>query len=361
MNSQTSIFRSPFGADEQGRRVELFTLSNSGGMAVQITNFGGKLVSLMAPDANGLLADVVLGYSTFAEWKAGNPYFGAIIGRYANRIAKGRFELGGKTYDLVKNNGANALHGGPIFGFHNVIWEAEELFENGGNPCGLRLLYSSKDGEEGYPGNLKVRVTYSLSYDNELSIRYSAVTDRPTPVSLTHHSFFNLRGAGNGDILGHRLMINADAFTPIDSTQIPTGEIRKVAETPFDFTSFRAIGERIGDNDPQLEYGNGYDHNFVLRGESAADGQLRLAAAVLEPKSGRRMEVLTTEPGLQLYSGNFLDGSDIGKGGRRYGQRSAFCLETQRFPDSPNQSHFPNSILMPGETYESRTVYRFPR
>jgi len=357
----THISRSPFGANAQGKLVELFTLSNSGGMTVQITNFGGKVVSLQLPDSNGLFTDVVLGYPTFAEFEAGNPYFGAIIGRYANRIANGRFELGGKTFQLAKNNGQNALHGGPLFGFHNVIWEAEAFSESDGNSCSLRLFYSSKDGEEGYPGNLKVYVTYSLSNDDELSINYSAVTDRPTPVSLTNHSFFNLRGAGNGDILGHRLMINADAFTPVDSTQIPTGEIRNVAETPFDFTSFRAIGERIGDDDTQLKYGNGYDHNFVLRGKRAENEQPRLAAAVHEPESGRRMEVLTTEPGLQFYSGNFLDGSDIGKSGCRYGCRSAFCLETQRFPDSPNKSHFPNSILQPGETFKSLTVYRFSR
>jgi len=357
---KTYISRSQFGGDVQGKQVGLFSLSNGSGMEVQITNFGGKLVSLMVPDSNGRFADVVLGYSTFAEYETGNPYFGATIGRYANRIANGSFELDGMTFQLAKNNGANALHGGPLFGFHNVIWDAE-LFECDGNPRGLRLFYSSKDGEEGYPGNLKVYVTYSLSDNNELSISYSALTDRPTPLSLTHHSFFNLRGAGDGDILGHRLMINADAFTPIDSTQIPTGEIRKVAETPFDFTSFRTIGERIADNDIQLEYGHGYDHNFVLRGGCSADGQLRLAAVVLEPESGRSMEVLTTEPGLQFYSGNFLDGSDIGKEGRDYGHRSAFCLETQRFPDSPNQSHFPNSILMPDETFNSQTVYRFSR
>jgi aldose 1-epimerase len=340
--------------------VFLFTLSNTKGVEAQITNFGGKLVSLLVPDRNGDLADVVLGYSTYPEWESGNPYFGATIGRYANRIALARFELEGKEYQLAKNNGPNALHGGHM-GFHNVLWEAKELQDRGGETCGLMLSYTSIDGEEGYPGNLKAQVTYLLSNNNELIIRYWAQTDQATPLSLTHHSFFNLRGAGQGDILGHRLMLDAGSFTPIDATLIPTGEIRPVLGTPFDFTNFRAIGERIDEDDIQLSYGSGYDHNFVLRQESgwSDGGQLRLAAIVHEPESGRKMEVLTTEPGIQFYSGNFLDGSDIGKGGRAYGRRSAFCLETQCFPDSPNKSHFPNSILRKGETFNSETVYRF--
>lgn len=340
----------PFGTSSQGKNVLLFTLSNRNGMQAQVTNFGGKLVSLLVPDKNGNFADVVLGYSTYPEWEKGNPYFGATIGRYANRIALGRFELEGKVYQLVTNNGPNALHGGPN-GFHNVIWEAKEMQEC----CGVMLSYASMDGEEGYPGNLSVQVTYLLSNDNELTIRYSAKTDKATPLNLTHHSFFNLRGAGQGDVLGHRLMINADEFTPIDPTLIPTGEIRPVAGTPFDFTSSREIGERIDGDDVQLQYGSGYDHNFVIRG----NGQRKLAAIVQEPESGRKMEVLTTEPGMQFYSGNFLDGSDVGKGGCPYGRRSAFCLETQHFPDSPNKNHFPNSILREGEVFNSETVYRF--
>jgi aldose 1-epimerase len=354
-----SVSRKPFGKNSKGKQVFLFTLTNSKGMEAQITNFGGKLVSLLAPDKNGEHADVVLGYSTYTEWENGNPYFGATIGRYANRIAEGRFELESKAHQLAINNEPNALHGGSN-GFHNVLWEAKEFSETGG-ARGVRLSYKSKDGEEGYPGKLNVQVTYLLSNDNELIIRYWAKTDRATPLSLTHHSFFNLRGAGAGDILGHRLMLEADSFTPIDSTLIPTGEIRPVAGTPFDFTSFRAVGERIDEDNVQLGYGSGYDHNFVLRRDGGwREGeQLRLAATVLEPESGRRMEVLTTEPGIQFHSGNFLDGSDVGKGGRPYLRRSALCLETQRFPDSPNKSHFPNSILRKGETFNSETVYRF--
>jgi len=346
---QKSVARKPFGTGPQGKKVLIFTLSNRKGVQAQITNFGGKLVSLLVPDKKGEMADVVLGYSTYPEWEKGNPYFGATIGRYANRIALGRFELDGKVYQLATNNGPNTLHGGPN-GFHNVVWDAKELKEGG-----VRFSYTSKDGEEGYPGNLKVQVTYLLSNENELTIKYSAKTDRATPLNLTHHSFFNLRGAGQGDVLGHRLMINADAFTPIDQTLIPTGELRSVSGTPFDFTTFRAIGERIDDDDVQLKHGSGYDHNFVVRG----DGQLRLAAVVEEPESGRKMEVLSTEPGMQFYSGNFLDGSDVGENGRPYGHRSAFCLETQHFPDSPNKSHFPNTILRKGEVFNSETVYRF--
>jgi aldose 1-epimerase len=346
-----------FGTNPKGEPVSLFTLSNKTGMKAQITNFGGKVVSILVPDRNGLMADVVLGYSTYPEWESGNPYFGAIIGRYANRIANGRFSINGVAYRLELNNGPNALHGGPKYGFHNVLWRAKEICMD--DAMGIELSHTSPDGEEGFPGNLNVSVIYLLNDKNELIIRYSAKTDLPTPVNMTHHSFFNLHGAGNGDILGHSLMINAEMFTPVDSTLIPTGEILSVIGTPFDFTLFRSIGERINNNDSQIKYGNGYDHNFVLKKNNNLGNKLQLAATVLEPESGRRMEVFTTEPGLQFYSGNFLDGSDVGREGLRYQFRSAFCLETQHFPDSPNKNKFPNTILQPGIDYRSDTIYRF--
>jgi len=352
-SSAPTVTRAPYGTNAEGKAVDLFTLTNGKGMKVLITNFGGKVVSIFAPGRKGAMADVVLGYDTYPEWEKGNPYFGALIGRYGNRIAKGRFTLDGKEYKLATNNGPNALHGGPLRGFHNVLWDAKEVRMQGG--AGVELSYVSPDGEEGYPGKLETKVTYLLNNQNELAITYGASTTKPTPVNLTHHSFFNLRGAGAGDILGHRLTICADAFTPVDATLIPTGELRPVAGTPFDFRTPHAIGERIGQKDAQLGYGNGYDHNFVLRPENG----LRLAATVVEPESGRRMDVLTTEPGLQFYAGNFLDGSDKGKGGRVYNFRTAFCLESHHFPDSPNQPKFPNTILRPGETYRSHTVYRF--
>jgi hypothetical protein len=343
----------PFGQMPDGRPVRLFTLVNRNNVKVQITSFGGKVVSLAVPDRAGTFADVVLGYATLPEWLAGNPYFGALIGRYANRIAGGAFTLDGRNHALARNNGPNALHGGPG-GFHNVLWDAVEVATD--DARGVELTYVSKDGEEGYPGTLKAVVTYTLNNRNELEISYKATTDKPTVVNLTHHSFFNLRGAGNGDILGHRLQIAAERFTPVDATLIPTGELRPVAGTPFDFRSAHAIGERIGAADTQLSYGKGYDHNFVLDG---TPGDLRLAAVVVEPESGRRMDVLTTEPGLQFYAGNFLDGSDRGKRGLAYGFRSAFCLEAQHYPNSPNQPTFPSTVLRPGERYTQRTVYRF--
>jgi aldose 1-epimerase len=356
-NLDSMLSRTQFGINSEGKSVDLFTIINSKGMKVQITNFGGKVVSLFAPDRNGVIADVVLGYSTFPEWERGNPYFGAIIGRYANRIANGVFTIDGIAFQLNKNNGPNSLHGGPEFGFHNVLWSVEEIHDDG-NIRGITLYYSSPDGEEGFPGKLDVRVTYLINDDNELRIKYFAKTDKATPVNLTHHSFFNLCGEGKGDILGHKLIINAEKFTPVDSNLIPTGELASAIGTPFDFTSFRAIGERIGQKDTQIEYGNGYDHNFAIRISDKND-EMKLAAIVVEPKHGRRMEVSTTEPGLQFYSGNFLDGSDVGKSGIAYKSRSAFCLETQHFPDSPNRSNFPSTILRPGEIFNSETIYRF--
>ncbi|GLH71699.1 aldose 1-epimerase [Geothrix limicola] len=346
--------RSAFGCTAEGRIVELFTLRNARGVEARLTNFGGKLVSLRVPDRQGHVADIVLGYGTYAAYVHGNPYFGAIVGRYANRIAHGRFSLDGREYQLATNNGPHALHGGPAKGFHNVLWDAVE--HCGEDFAGIELAYTAEDGEEGYPGRLECRVTYTLNDQNELEIGYRAWTTRPTPINLTHHSFFNLRGAGRGDILDHRLAIFAERFTPVDATLIPTGELRAVAGSPFDFRTPCAIGARIGDDDPQLKHGRGYDHNYVLDAGLAAEPQL--AATVVDPASGRRMDLYTTEPGLQFYSGNFLDGPDRGRrAAHRF--RSAFCLEPQHFPDSPNQPAFPDTILRPGVEWTSRTRYRF--
>jgi aldose 1-epimerase len=336
-----------------GVPVELFTLTNAKGMQASIATYGGILVALRVPDRRGQLADVVLGHDTLERYASSSPYFGALVGRYGNRIARGRFTLGGRAYTLARNNNGQHLHGG-LKGFDKVVWHARPRVTSRG-PA-LTLSYTSKDGEEGYPGTLAVKVTYVLDDRNELELRYRATTDKATPVNLTHHSYFNLAGAGRGGVLGHVLTIHAERFTPVDTRLIPTGELRAVAGTPMDFRRPTAIGKRIGDRDEQLRHGQGYDHNFVLRPSS---GPLALAARVLEPKSGRVMEVLTTEPGMQLYSGNFLDGSLVGKGGKRYGRHAGLCLETQHFPDSPNKPRFPSTILSPGKTLKSRTIYRF--
>ncbi len=328
------------------------TLMNNRGMVAIITPFGGKLILLWVPDRNGKVDDVVLGYDSADQYISGNPYFGAMIGRYGNRIAKGRFTLEGKEYQLATNNGVNALHGGPK-GFHNVLWQKDESNSVKGR---LVLSYLSKNGDENYPGDLNVKVTYSLTDDNELVIEYEATTNAATVVNLTHHSFFNLAGAGNGDILNHELTIYADRFTPVDEGLIPTGELKPVTGTPFDFTKPTKIGVHINDTDAQIKNGKGFDHNWVLRKQT---NEFSLAARVKEPTSGRVMEVWTTEPGLQFYSGNFLDGTDIGKGGKIYDYRTAFCLEAQHFPDSPNQPAFPSTVLKPGEVYKQRTVYKF--
>lgn len=331
----------------------VYTITNSNGLKLTMTALGGKIMSLYVPDKNGVLDDVVLGYDSADQYLTGNPFFGAMIGRYGNRISKGRFSLEGKNYQLRVNNGMNSLHGGKA-GFHNVMWRVEPVTVHGSQ--GLELYYLSKDMEEGFPGNLKVRVTYSLTDRNELEIDYEATTDETTVVNLTHHSFFNLAGAGNGDVLDHLIEINAEQFCAIDSSLIPTGELKKVDDTAFDFRKAAKIGERINDTDEQLQLGRGYDHNWVL---AKKGNELSFAARVTEPKSGRVMEVWTTEPGLQFYSGNFLDGTDIGKGGVRYGFRSAFCLEAQHFPDSPNHQGFPTTVLKPGETYRQKTIYKF--
>lgn len=349
---QPAIVRQPFGTVE-GQAVDLFVLRNRQGMRAAITNYGGIVVELWVPDRHGRLADVVLGYPTVEEYVKNSPYFGAIIGRYGNRIGQARFVLGGKEYRLAANDHGNHLHGG-LKGFDKVIWKAQPALTPEGPQ--LTLSYLSKDGEEGYPGNLHVTVIYRLTGDNSLNIEYRATTDKPTPVNLTNHSYFNLRGQGEGDILGHQLMLCADRFTPVDAGLIPTGELRPVDGTPFDFRTPVPIGKRIDQPDEQLRFGRGYDHNFVLNKEP---GQFGLAARVVEPTTGRVMEVLTTEPGIQFYSGNFLDGTHVGKGGKVYRHRYGFCLETQHFPDSPNKPQFPSTILQPGKEYRSRTVYKF--
>jgi len=351
----------PFGMTHRGEAVSLYTLKNAHGMQAKVLDYGGIIVSLRVPDRNGRLDDVVLGFDSLGDYERGSPYFGAIIGRYGNRIARGRFTLDGRTYTLATNNGPNHLHGG-VRGFDKVIWSVTPFQRS--DSVGLVMNYTSPDGEEGYPGTLRATVTYTLTDKNEFIFDYQATTDRPTPVNLTQHSYFNLAGDGKGDILGHVVTLNADRFTPVDSTLIPTGEIKSVAGTPFDFRTSTAIGARIDRNDEQLRYGRGYDHNFVLNkggrgGKGGIEGDVTLAAHVYEPTTGRVMEISTTEPGLQFYSGNFLDGTLRGKHGVVYGHRSGFAMETQHFPDSPNKPAFPSTILRPGEEYRSRTIYRF--
>lgn len=347
-----SVETADYGQTEEGPAM-LYTLKNKNGMQVEISNYGGIITRLLAPDKNGQLDDVVLGFDKLEDYQNDHPYFGAIIGRYGNRIAKGKFTIDGQEYSLATNNGANALHGGPT-GFHKHLWQAKTIGREG--YAGIELSRLSPDMEEGYPGNLNATVRYLLNDKNELLIEYEATTDKPTVVNLTNHSYFNLKGAGKGDILGHELMIAADSFNPVDSTLIPIGELRPVEGTPFDFRTPTAIGARVNADNEQIRYGLGYDHNFVLK---RAGPGMELAASVYEPTTGRFMEVLTTEPGIQFYCGNFLDGTNIGKSGIAYAYRTGFCLETQHFPDSPNQPDFPSTVLRPGEKYETSTVYRF--
>jgi aldose 1-epimerase len=350
-----STTRKSFGKTPDGQAVDLYVLTNKSGAEVSITNFGGAIVSIKVPDRNGKLADVVLGYDNADGYVNDKSHFGGIIGRYGNRIAHAQFVLDGKTYTLAKNNGENSLHGG-VKGFDKAVWTARIL--HGKDAQSLELSYLSKDGEEGFPGNLNVSVIYTLKDNNALSIAYSATTDKKTVLNLTNHSYFNLAGQGSGDILGHLLMIQADKFTPVDGALIPTGELRDVAGTPFDFRKPTAIGARINEDDQQLKLGGGYDHNFVLR--SVPESLEFLGAArVVEPASGRVLEVFTTEPGVQFYTGNFLDGKTPGKGDVTYPRRSAFCLETQHYPDSPNQAKFPSVVLKPGEHYHTVTTYKF--
>jgi aldose 1-epimerase len=347
------VTKAPFGTTKDGHPVDVFTVTNSHGMEMKAMSFGGIIISLRVPDKSGKLDDVVLGFDNLAAYEENNPHFGALIGRYGNRIANGEFKLDGKTYHLPKNNGPNTLHGG-VKGFDKVMWDIEP-FENK-DAAGLVLSRTSPDGEEGFPGNLKVKVTYTLTNNNELSFEYEATTDKATPVNLTEHSYFNLSGEGNGNILGHVLKLNADHFTPVDKNLIPTGEIRSVKGTPLDFTTPTAIGARIDDKYDQLVIAGGYDHNFVVNGKS---GVMRLAARAKDPKSGRVLEVYTVEPGVQFYSGNFLDGTLTGKNGHKYQKRDGFCLETQHYPDSPNHPKFPSTILKPGQTYHTKTLLKF--
>lgn len=344
----------PFGRLSDGTEVRLFTLDNGRGMRATITNYGGIVTSLLVPDSAGRVADVVLGYDSLADYVRGSPYFGALVGRYANRIAGGRFALDGATYTLAANDHGQSLHGG-LRGFDKVVWEAEPFHDS--TQVGVHLSYASADGEEGYPGRLAVAVSYALTDANELRIVYRATTDRPTVLNLSHHGYFNLAGHASGEILGHELTLLAGRFTPVDSLLIPTGELRPVDGTPFDFRMPTAIGARIAQEDEQLRFGRGYDHNWVLEGGEPREP--RLAARLRDPRSGRAMEVLTTEPGIQFYSGNFLDGSNVGKGGVAYRHRAGLCLETQHFPDAPNHPGFPSAVLRPGRAFRSTTVYRF--
>ena len=352
-----SVTQAPFGTTPDSQAVEIYTLTNPHGIQVRAMTFGGIIVSLKTPDRTGELGDIVLGYDDLAHYVANSPYFGAIIGRYANRIAKGRFTLDGKTYQLPVNDGPNSLHGGTK-GFDKRVWDAHSVQTD--STVGVVFHRVSPDGEEGYPGNLDVTVTYTLKDDDELVIDYRATTDEDTPVNLTQHSYFNLDGAGNGDVLAQELMVNADSYTPIDSTFIPTGQIAPVAGTPFDFRTLTAIGARIDDDNQQLKWAGGYDHNFVLnRPDSLPADALVHAVHALDPKSGRTLDVYTTEPGIQIYTGNFLDGTITGKDGKVYVHRGAFTVETQHYPDSPNEPSFPSTILHPGQTYQSRTVWKF--
>jgi aldose 1-epimerase len=350
-SAPNQITRQSFGKTKDGTEVYLFTLKNSKGAEARISNYGGIVVSLKVPDRNGQIDDVVLGYDNLDDYLKETPYFGALIGRYGNRIARGKFTLDGHEYTLATNNYPNALHGG-IKGFDKVVWEPR-LWANLDGPA-LKLTYVSKDGEEGYPGTLSVMVIYTLTQDNALRVDYTATTDKDTVVNLTQHSYFNL--AGKGDILGHAVMMPADRFTPVDSTLIPTGDLPLVEGTPFDFRTPTAIGARINQEDQQLKFGKGYDHNWVF---TKAVGQLTLMAKVTEPTTGRVLEVFSTEPGLQFYSGNFLDGTLKGKGGWVYQFRNGFCMEPQHFPDSPNKPQFPSVVLKPGDTYHNTIIYKF--
>ena len=345
--------RQGFGQTADGRQIDLFTLTNAGGMEVKITSYGATVVSLVVPDRNGTPADVVLGYDALEDYITGVYYFGCVVGRYANRIAGGKFTLHGREYRLAANEAGNHLHGG-LRGFDKVVWQAR-VFEDD-SEMSLILSYLSPDGEEGYPGNLACTVSYTLCAANELKINYRAIADAPTIVNLTNHAYFNLGGAGSGDILNHELMINADRFTPVDDRLIPTGEMKSVQGTPFDFTRPTAIGARIDHDDGQLIIGKGYDHNWILNKE--ADGPC-LAARAFERSSGRTLEVYTTQPGLQFYSGNFLDNRTAAKAGQVYKHRGGFCLETQHFPDSPNRPDFPSTVLGPGSKYKHTTIFKF--
>jgi aldose 1-epimerase len=354
-----TVTHAPHGKTPAGVAVELYTLRNRQGMEAQIMTYGGIITKLTAPDRKGHYADVVLGYDSLAEYEKGTSYFGALIGRYGNRIAHGQFMLDGVTYKLARNDGPSSLHGG-VVGFDKVVWKVTDAGVKDKGPAHgssgpqLALTYTSRDGEEGYPGNLKVNAVYTLTDDNSLRLEYTAVTDKDTPVNLTQHSYFNLRG--HGDILGYELQIPGGRFTPVDATLIPTGQLQPVAGTPFDFRKPTAIGARIETADEQLKNGKGYDHNWVLDKRA---GVLGPVATVYDPESGRVLEVSSTEPGVQFYSGNFLDGKSVGKGGWAYERHDGLALEPQHFPDSPNHPNFPSVILKPGQTYHNTIIYKF--
>ena len=353
--AKSQMQKQAFGTIRDGQSVDLYTLSNQYGMTAAISNFGGTLVSLKVPDRDGKIGDVVLGYDNPADYENGKAYFGATIGRYGNRIAHGKFTLDGVVYTLPLNNGENTLHGG-MRGFNSRVWTAKDVSSSAGEA--LELTYLSKDGEEGFPGNLSVKVVYTLLADeNALKIDYTATTDKDTVLNLTNHSYFNLAGQGNGDILQHQLTLSASRITPVDATLIPTGKLLDVHNTAFDFLQPMAIGARINMNDEQLKFGRGYDHNWVL--DKKSPSALSPAARAYDAPSGRVLEVSTTEPGVQFYTGNFLDGTIHGKDGKVYGYRSAFCLETQHFPDSPNHKNFPSTELKPGRTWHSTSIYKF--
>jgi aldose 1-epimerase len=349
----TGLEKQHWGNLDSGAPVSLYTLRNSNGIEVRITNYGGRLVSVHTPDRQGNFGDIVLGFDDLAGYLGKNPYFGALVGRYANRIANGSITLDGKSYHLARNNGENALHGG-LKGFDKVVWEGSEVRAD--KIPALELSYLSRDGEEGYPGNLQVKVRYTLTDGNELRIDYTASTDQITVLNLTNHSYFDLSGTAQGNIVDSVVSINANQFTPVNSHLIPTGELRAVDSTPFDFRSAERIGSRIDNADEQLGYGKGYDHNFVLNRNGSP---ICLSARAADPATGRVLEVFTTQPGMQFYTGNHLDGSVTGKGGKVYGPRSGMCFETQHFPDSPNQPQFPSSELKPGQTYKATTIFRF--
>lgn len=348
--SKLSVSSTSFGNTPEGE-AQLFTLKNTNGLEVDISTFGGTITRWSAPDKDGNFDDVILGFKDLSSYQGTHPYFGSLVGRYANRIALGKFTLEGKSYSLAINNPPNALHGGPL-GFHKKLWIAKSLEEK--DAVGVVLTLNSPDMEEGYPGNLKVEVTYRLNDKNELSIDYKATTDKTTVVNLTNHAYFNLKGEGNGDILDHQLKIFANQFTPVDSTLIPLENHADVDNTPFDFREWHLIGERVNSEFDQIIRGKGYDHNFVLNKNG---DELSVAAQVWEASSGRLLEVKTTQPGMQFYCGNFLDGSLTGKKGNKYAFRNGFCLETQHFPDSPNHPTFPTTVLKPGETFQSKTIY----
>lgn len=353
VNKTMVIEKSKFGKLDDGSAIDKYVMTNKNGMEVSVISYGGRIVSLKVPDKNGKLENVTLGFDNIEDYVSENPFFGALVGRYGNRIAKGKFSIDDTEYTLVTNNGENHLHGGTV-GFDKIVWAVQPI--EGADESKLELRYLSKDGEEGYPGNLEVTVLYTLNNKNELKVDYTAITDKPTVVNLTQHSYFNLSGDFSKDILNHEVTLHADSFIPVDDGLIPTGEIKGVEGTPFDFTQAKAIGRDIDMENQQLKRGGGYDHCWVLNGEK---GKLRQVASAYDPASGRLMEVLTTEPAIQFYTGNFLDGSLQNPKGGSYGHRSGFCLETQHYPDSPNQPQFPSTRLNPGETYNTTTVFKF--